>query len=58
MNDYFEHYIESDSFHLKYAKGSPSVKGQEFHVYHEFVLFLDGKAQIGTGQTSMVWDII
>ena len=46
MNDYFEHYIESDSFHLKYAKGSPSVKGQEFHVYHEFVLFLDGKAHL------------
>ena len=46
MNGYFEHYIESDSFHLKYAKGYPSAKGQEFHNYHEFILFLDGKAHL------------
>ena len=46
MINYFEHYISSDSFHLKYAKGEPSVKGQEFHDYHEFVLFLDGRSRL------------
>ncbi len=38
----FEYYIESDTFHFKYAKGEPAVKEQEFHDYHEFVLFLEG----------------
>ena len=46
MNGYFEHYIESDWFRLKYAKGEPSTKGQEFHNYHEFVLFLGGKSHL------------
>lgn len=46
MNCFFEHYIESDSFHLKYAKGEPSVKGEEFHNYHELVLFLGGSSHL------------
>ena len=40
----FEYYIETDTLHLKYAKGAPAVKGQEFHNYNEFVLFLGGSS--------------
>ena len=45
MSDYFEHYVRSKDLHLKYAKGEPSAKGQEFHSYHEIVLFFGGKAR-------------
>jgi AraC-like DNA-binding protein len=45
MSDYFEHYVRSKDLHLKYAKGEPSAKGQEFHNYHEIVLFFGGKAR-------------
>jgi len=41
----FEYYIETESFHLKFACGAPAVKDKEFHDYHEFVLFMGGKAQ-------------
>ncbi len=41
----FTHYIADDIYHLKYALGKPSALGREFHNYHEFVLFLGGKAQ-------------
>ena len=44
MEPLFEYYIESDKLHFKYAKGEPAVKDQEFHDYHEFVLFLGGNA--------------
>ena len=46
MNSYFEYYIESNTFHLKYAKRGTAIKGQEFHNYHELVFFLDGKARL------------
>lgn len=44
MEGTFEHYIETNDLHCKYAKGEPSLKGQEFHDYHEFVLYIGGKA--------------
>ena len=44
MSGLFAHYIETGSLHCKYARGEPAVKYQEFHDYHEFVLFLSGKA--------------
>lgn len=44
MSDLFEYYIESENFHFKYAKGEPSLKGEEFHNYNEFVYFMDGEA--------------
>lgn len=44
MEQLFEHYIENQIFHLKYAKGEPSVKNREFHNYHEFVFFMEGEA--------------
>ena len=37
MKKLFEYFIETDWFHLKYAKGEPAVKEQEFHDYNEFV---------------------
>lgn len=43
-NGLFEHYINTDRFHVKYAKGEPAVKDEEFHFYHEFILFLGGSA--------------
>ncbi len=42
MNKQFEYYIENENFHLKYARGEPSLKEREFHQYHEFVYFLEG----------------
>lgn len=44
MEDLFTYYLASDTFHFKYAKGEPAVKEQEFHDYHEFVLFLHGSS--------------
>ncbi|MBQ4087269.1 MAG: helix-turn-helix domain-containing protein [Clostridia bacterium] len=44
METLFEYYIETDAFHLKYAKGEPAVKEQEFHDYNEFVFFLSGSS--------------
>ncbi len=44
MEKIFEYYIETDSFHFKYAKGEPAVKEQEFHDYNEFVFFITGKS--------------
>lgn len=46
MQETFEHYIEADNFHLKYAMGDPLLKGEEFHNYHEFVLFLEGDSRL------------
>lgn len=45
MSDLFVHYFQDDLYHLKYAKGNPSLTGREFHDYHEIVLFMEGKAQ-------------
>jgi len=46
MNGLFAHYISAHDCHLKYAKGKPSVLGEEFHDYDEIVLFLAGDAQL------------
>lgn len=46
MDNLFEYYIETDDLHFKYAKGEPSVKGQEFHDYNEFWYFIDNKGKI------------
>ncbi len=40
----FEHYIENEHFYMKYAKGEPAVKDEEFHDYHEFIFYLRGNA--------------
>ena len=45
MQEFFEHYFECEGLHLKYAHSAPSVRGQEFHNYCEFVFFLGGKAR-------------
>ena len=42
MDNLFEYYIQGDGIHLKYARGEPAVKEQEFHDYHEFVFFISG----------------
>ncbi len=44
MKKLFEYYIESNDLHLKYAKGEPAVKEQEFHDYNEIVFFISGSA--------------
>ena len=44
MEKLFEYYIETDTFHFKYAKGEPAVKEQEFHDYNEFVMFISGNS--------------
>ena len=44
MAELFEYFMQSSSAHCKYAQGSPSVVGREFHDYDEVVLFLDGNA--------------
>ncbi|MBO5837814.1 MAG: helix-turn-helix domain-containing protein [Oscillospiraceae bacterium] len=44
MHTLFDYRAGSPALHIKYAKGEPSTKNQEFHYYHEFVLFLDGSA--------------
>lgn len=46
MNGLFTHYISTRDCHLKYARGEPSVLGEEFHDYDELVLFLEGTAQL------------
>ncbi len=46
MSGLFEYYIETENFHFKYAKGEPELKGEEFHDYDEFVLFLDGESRL------------
>ena len=42
MENLFEFYIEDESAYVKYAKGEPALKGQEFHDYNEIVFFVDG----------------
>lgn len=44
MEDLFVHYVETSDLYFKYAKGEPSLKGREFHDFHEFLLFLEGEA--------------
>lgn len=44
MSDSFVHFFRNDQYHLKYAKGSPSLIGREFHDYHEILLFIEGNA--------------
>ena len=44
MAELFEYFMHSSFAHCKFAQGSPSVVGREFHDYDEAVLFLDGNA--------------
>jgi len=44
MDNSFVYYFETDDFHLKYAQGEPFLKDKEFHNYHEFLIFLEGKS--------------
>lgn len=44
----FEHYIRTDSITFKHARGKSAMTGKEFHIYHEIILFLDGKAELIT----------
>ena len=37
-------HIETDRIHFKYAVGEPMVKSEEFHGFHELVLFLSGSS--------------
>lgn len=46
MEELFEYYVETDDFHLKYAKGEPSTKEREFHGYHELVFFMEGSSSL------------
>lgn len=44
MQKPFNYYIETDKFHLKYAKGESMIKGREYHDYNEIVFFISGKS--------------
>ena len=44
----FEHYIKTDGITFKHARGKSVMTGKEFHIYHEIILFLDGKAELIT----------
>ena len=46
MGKYFSYYHVYEKYHLKYAKGTPSLNGREFHNYHEIVWFLGGNARL------------
>lgn len=46
MESYFNYYYESEKYHLKYAKGLPSVSGKEFHNYHEIIWFIGGSSHM------------
>lgn len=46
MDTLFEYIFDSELLHLKYAKGEPSTKSQEFHYFHEFVLFIEGSSYL------------
>ena len=41
----FKHYVNASSFQLKYFKGEPLRRDEEFHDFHEFVFFIRGKAR-------------
>ncbi len=45
MQEFFEYYFDFDGLQSKYARSLPSVSGDEFHNYYEFVFFLGGKAR-------------
>ena len=38
--------LTEDDFYFKYAKGDSSRNGKEFHLFHEIILFLGGKAEL------------
>lgn len=44
----FEHYIKTDGITFKHARGKSVMTGKEFHIYHEIILFLNGKAELIT----------
>jgi len=44
MEKGFKYYLKTDNFHIKYAKGEPMIKNQEFHDYNEFIFFIAGES--------------
>ncbi len=46
MEELFSYQIECEQIHFRYRKGSPTVTGQEFHDYNEFVLYIDGSSKL------------
>lgn len=46
MSTLFDYKAGTPSLHFKYATGDPSTQSQEFHYYHEFVLYIDGGAYL------------
>lgn len=46
MSILFDHKAGTASLHFKYATGDPSTQKQEFHYYHEFVLYMNGGAYL------------
>lgn len=48
MSMLFDYKGGAPSLHFKYATGEPSTQNQEFHYYHEFVLYVDGGAYLVT----------
>lgn len=48
MERLFENYINTEGIMFKYAKGKSAESGKEFHIYHEIIFFIDGKAEFIT----------
>ena len=45
MNGLFSDYLYGKSISFKHARGSSDRSGNEFHIYHEIILFIDGEAE-------------
>ena len=45
MENEFAHFIRTDEFIFKHAKGIRDIYGKEFHTFHEIFLFLGGEAE-------------
>jgi len=46
MNISFEYCVQNERIHYIHRKGLSPVRGKEFHDYHEFVLFAEGKSHL------------
>lgn len=44
----FEEYVRTDEVTFKHARGKSVMPGKEFHLYHEIIYFIDGKAELIT----------
>lgn len=45
MENGFRYLLSSESGKFKFAKGSPTYEGREFHCYDEILYFIDGETQ-------------